>query len=405
MDERIKTKRLHFDDSMTKSIFILLTSFAVSHFIFLVLFALLKISEMFVYNIFSVTFFAIMATLVYARKDVDLMKIDIIIAVELITHQLLAIYFVGLEAGFQYIFIAMAAPLVCYTYDKKYKTITYVKSGIAFGCFLLTAILPYTKFKPFYTFKDSACVRFFKFYIMFVVFYTISRATFATYKRFVDKIQEEYGMYKNELNKQIKVQNGIIEMVANLIEARDEDTGHHTERTSRYVNEILKRLKEKDKYKDFLTDQYIKDVTTAATLHDIGKIKISDTILNKPGRLTDEEYNIIKTHTTEGAKIISMCSNIIEDKDYLKIAREIALYHHERIDGKGYPTGISGETIPFHARVMAVADVYDALTNKRVYKESFDKDVAINILRDGRGTQFDPEILDTFIEYIQEEDK
>ena len=146
-----------------------------------------------------------------------------------------------------------------------------------------------------------------------------------------------------------------------------------------------------------LSDEYRQLMYKAAPLHDIGKIKISDSILNKPGRLTPEEFDVIKTHTIEGVKIIEQTLRNIENNDYIETAEQMALYHHEKWNGTGYPMGLAGEQIPLCARIMAVVDVFDALTSKRVYKDAFSVDKAIDILKESSGSHFEPELVDEFI--------
>ena len=133
-----------------------------------------------------------------------------------------------------------------------------------------------------------------------------------------------------------------------------------------------------------------------------GKIMVSDVILNKPGKLTDEEFAIMKSHTTAGCKVIESAMSLVSDSGYLKEAKNLATYHHERWDGKGYPSGKAGEDIPLSARVMAVADVFDALVSKRSYKEPFPFEKAMDIIREGAGTQFDPEVAQIFIDAADE---
>ena len=191
-------------------------------------------------------------------------------------------------------------------------------------------------------------------------------------------------------------QKDVISSLAAVIEERDESTGKHIVRTETYIRQLVERMKRDGRYRG-LTDEYFKDVVRASPLHDIGKVKIPDGILNKPGRLTDEEFAIIRRHAEYGADIINKTMRNTEDHDYFEIARNIALYHHERYDGKGYPEGLSGERIPLEARIMALADVYDALVSERVYKKAYPKNEAERIIREGRGTQFDPVLTDLFL--------
>jgi response regulator RpfG family c-di-GMP phosphodiesterase len=199
-----------------------------------------------------------------------------------------------------------------------------------------------------------------------------------------------------------KMQNGLIITMADMVENRDSDTGAHIQKTSAYVKIILEGLKAKGYYADKLTEKYMADCVMSAPLHDVGKINIPDAVLNKPGKLTDEEYAIMKTHTTAGKKIMENAISTVSGENYLKEARNMAAYHHERWDGKGYPEGLYGEVIPLAARVMAVADVFDALTSPRVYKPAFPLEKALSIIQEGSGTQFDPKCVEVFMENLTE---
>ncbi|SFX47114.1 HD domain-containing phosphohydrolase [Ruminococcus sp. XPD3002] len=194
-----------------------------------------------------------------------------------------------------------------------------------------------------------------------------------------------------------QMQNALIIVLADIVESRDENTGAHVRKTARYTEIILNSLRKKGYYNDELTDQFISDVVHSAPLHDIGKIQVPDAILNKPGKLTDEEFEIMKKHTTAGHNIISQAISLVPNSGYLSEARNLAAYHHEKWNGTGYPYGLSGEDIPLSARVMAVADVFDALVSKRSYKDPFTFDEAMKIIREGSGKHFDPLVVEAFL--------
>ncbi len=199
-----------------------------------------------------------------------------------------------------------------------------------------------------------------------------------------------------------KMQDGLIVTMADMVESRDSDTGAHVQKTSAYVRIIVEGLQKKGYYAEKITPKFISDVVRSAPLHDVGKINISDKILNKPGKLDDEEYEIMKTHTTAGKKIMENAISTVKGENYLKEARNMAAYHHERWDGKGYPEGLHGEVIPLSARIMAVADVFDALSSPRVYKPAFPLEKTLAILKEGAGTQFDPKCVEVFMDSLDE---
>ena len=204
-------------------------------------------------------------------------------------------------------------------------------------------------------------------------------------------------------SKQIeKLQGGLLMVLADIIESRDKCTGDHIRKTAEYSRIILKKLREKGEFKDILTDEYINNVVRAAPLHDIGKINIPDAILNKDSRLTDEEYEIMKGHAYAGYEIIEKAIANLEDSGYLEQAKQMAHYHHEKWDGSGYPDHLTGENIPLSARVMAVADVFDALLSKRSYKEPFTFEKAKSIIIEGSGKHFDPKVVEAFVEAEEE---
>ena len=196
-------------------------------------------------------------------------------------------------------------------------------------------------------------------------------------------------------------QSGMINVMADLVESRDQSTGEHIKNTSEYVAIICDELIKEGKFSDILNEEFKNNIVSSAPMHDIGKIKISDTILNKPGKFTDEEYEIMKTHAAEGAKIISTVKKTVESdalkEDYLGEAENMAHYHHEKWNGKGYPCGLKGEEIPLSARIMAVADVFDALVAVRVYKPAMPFEKAVSIIKESSGEHFDPAIVEAFV--------
>jgi len=196
-----------------------------------------------------------------------------------------------------------------------------------------------------------------------------------------------------------KLQNGLILVLADMVESRDKCTGDHVRKTAAYADIIMRQLKKEGIYVDQLTEEFMQDVVNSAPLHDVGKIQVSDAILNKPGKLTDDEFEKMKQHTNAGAEIISRAIDMVsEDKSgYLQEAINLAHYHHEKWNGKGYPCGLKEEEIPLSARIMAVADVFDALVSRRSYKEGFPFEKAVDIIQEGSGTHFDPRVVEAFL--------
>ena len=216
-----------------------------------------------------------------------------------------------------------------------------------------------------------------------------------------DMVSEQAEKLMESTQRINRIQETVIVGMANLIESRDGSTGKHVKNTQMYVRMISKELQKRQLFAGQLTDSYIDDVCKAAPLHDVGKIKISDAVLQKPGKLTPEEYEVIKLHTTYSRKIIQNIIGDVEDEHYVKIVEDIAMYHHERWDGTGYPTGLAGDGIPLAARIMAVADVFDALYEERCYKPPIRPiERIMQIMSEGRGTQFDPVIIDVFNEML-----
>ena len=182
-----------------------------------------------------------------------------------------------------------------------------------------------------------------------------------------------------------------------LVENKDGSTGGHIRRTTTYVEMLARELKNHNVYRDELTEDYIKNLVMAAPMHDIGKIAIPDAILQKPGKLTDEEYEIMKTHSQKGAEIIEETFKTMGSDEYGQIAYQVARYHHEKWNGKGYPDGLAREEIPLCARIMAVADVFDAVSAKRCYRDALPLNTCFKIIEEGSGKDFDPFIAEVFL--------
>jgi len=194
------------------------------------------------------------------------------------------------------------------------------------------------------------------------------------------------------------LQSGIVFVLSDMVENRDQVTGGHVERTTTYIKILIEAMMARGIYADKIREMDLELVTSSARLHDVGKISISDAILNKPGKLTDEEFEIMKTHPAEGERIIDQIVSRTEDVEFLRSAKLFAGYHHERWDGKGYPRGLEGANIPLQGRIMAIVDVYDALVSERPYKKPLTHEEAVCIIRESAGKQFDPSIVDVFYE-------
>ena len=206
-----------------------------------------------------------------------------------------------------------------------------------------------------------------------------------------------------EISERIKetaiIQEGSIMAMSVLAEIRNSETGYHIQRTKLFVKELCEYLSNSFKYNQILTPPIVDLIVAASPLHDIGKIGIPDSILLKPGKLTDIEFEVIKTHATLGREAILRAEELMDlPEEFLKYPKEIVYLHHEKWDGSGYPEGISGEEIPLSARVVALADVYDALTSKRIYKPAFSHFQAVDIIQEESGKHFDPDIVHAFVQ-------
>lgn len=226
-------------------------------------------------------------------------------------------------------------------------------------------------------------------------------------KQVRDWLKDKNTLLQTEVDRRM-AENDLIQLVsvralAHLAETRDPETGYHILRTQGYVQTLAQRLRRCPRFATLLTDQYINLLTRSAPLHDIGKVGIPDTILLKPGKLTDDEWAIMKTHAKLGAEAIELAEQDAEQKvEFLTLAKEIARWHHEKWDGSGYPDGLIGDAIPLSARLMALADVFDSLISARVYKAPMSYDEARGIIAGGRGSHFDPDAVDAFMSGFDE---
>lgn len=193
-------------------------------------------------------------------------------------------------------------------------------------------------------------------------------------------------------------QHEMITGFATLMEKRDDDTGEHIRRTSKYVELVAREMAARGYYKEILTEEYINNLLLAAPMHDIGKISIPDSILQKPGKLTEEEYAIMQLHAPNGGKIIKETFGHIQNVEYHDMAYDVANYHHEKWNGEGYPEGLKEMEIPLSARIMAIADVFDALSEDRCYRSAMAFDECFAIIAEGRGSSFEPLIVDVFLD-------
>ncbi|MDC7220981.1 MAG: HD domain-containing protein [Spirochaetales bacterium] len=206
-------------------------------------------------------------------------------------------------------------------------------------------------------------------------------------------------------SKRLEARDATINALAYQAELRDDETGKHIERTALYIELLAREMAKYSEYANYLGEEYISDLKISAPLHDIGKVGISDNILLKPGPLSDEEFEIMKTHPLLGAKSLRRVEASLGFSSFLELAIELIESHHEKWDGTGYPYGLKGQTIPLSGRLMALADVYDALSSERVYKSAFPHSKCVEIIRSQEGAHFDPQIVEAFLAVEKEFEK
>ena len=210
--------------------------------------------------------------------------------------------------------------------------------------------------------------------------------------KFNTSLQEQVTRKTNHI---VEMHNNLIMSMATMVESRDNSTGGHIKRTSECVRILIEEIKKNNIFN--LSDDFCKNIIKAAPMHDLGKITVDDAVLRKPGRFEPEEFEKMKQHAAEGARIVKEILKATDDADFRIVAENVAHYHHERWDGSGYPEGLKEEHIPLEARIMAIADVYDALVSKRVYKESMSFEKADAIIMEGMGKHFDEKLKPFYV--------
>ena len=217
------------------------------------------------------------------------------------------------------------------------------------------------------------------------------------------QLQRNYIDLQNPYIRKVTLQhNEMIDGFATMVESRDTETGGHIKRTRAYVDLMLDKMRHDRRYRAVLNRDYLENVSNAAPLHDIGKISTPDDILQKPGKLTDEEFEVMKKHAAAGGEIILHSLRDFSNPEFRQIAYEVARYHHEKYNGRGYPEGLKGEEIPMHSRIMAIADVFDAVSQRRCYRDALPVEECFAIIERGSGTDFDPDIARIFLSAREE---
>lgn len=369
------------------------------HIVFLFIFLNLKIYPMFFFNIVSVVVFFTSLFLINKKKRIN--EPFIMCFTEVLLHQIFADYFLGAETNFHFfiLLIGLVPFLIFNRHMKKYTVISFFTTTafvlIEIFCNQIEPKYEISKMMSFVIRCINTGLSTFLILVMIFIF------TMVVHK--IERTQEhEITSQAEKLQKQnkkiIEIQNNTIISLSNLVENRDSDTGEHVRRTSAYVELIAKKAKEEGFFKSILTDDFITLLEKAAPMHDIGKIVIPDSILKKPGKLTAEEFEEIKRHTTEGGRIVHEVLGENEEPEYVNIASDVATFHHEKWDGSGYPFHKKGEDIPLSARIMAIADVYDALVSPRCYKLPMSPEEAFKIISESSGSHFDPILAKLFLE-------
>lgn len=381
--------------SLTAPLNMFFLAFLLLHSVYIIIFSFFKMNMMMLFDGVGVILYAMFVILLKYWKG-SFLPCTLLTIFELFLHQIISVMFFGLKPGFHYLMI----PLMFMTVfiRKKGKLYDFLRGFVIFIAstgFILITIL----------FNDYRPVKSLPYNINLVLLIINCIISFLITALYTSKVLYSIDTKRSQLDFSVTeksntiqdMQNKIIISFANIIEARDGSTGKHVKRTSEYVDALVKELKRNGDFADILTERYMHDVMLSAPLHDIGKITVPDAILTKAGRLTQSEFETIKKHTINGKKIIETAMVDIEDEEFLKVAKSVALYHHECWDGSGYPFGVQGEEIPLAARIMTIADYFDALVAKRAYKAALPTSVVFDNILEQRGKKFDPVVTDAFL--------
>ena len=367
----------------------------VMHTGYLIVFSIYRADVMMIFDLLCVILYATFVILLKHFKG-SWLPCTLLTILQLYLHQICCVAFFGLKPGFHYLMITLM--FLAVFISKKGKAITFLRNGliivvsITFICLLVF----FDDYIPPITLSDEINIG------LLIINCAMSFAVSAIYVgKVVHSIDDKRSMLDTSVDEKVeaieRMQHQIIISFANIIEARDGSTGKHVKRTTEYVQALVTELYNNGDYRETLTPQYIHDTILSAPLHDIGKITVPDAILLKPGKLDKEEFKAIQNHTVNGKKIIEESMADIEDEEFLKIAKSVALYHHECWDGSGYPFGIEGQQIPLCARIMTIADFFDALAAKRIYKEAMPTSKVFEMIKEQRGKKFDPIVTDAFL--------
>ena len=394
-----KFKQILAEAKQGKMVFIASAIFAlVYHAAFLIVFWAIGLKQMMFFNFFSVSLFTLIT--IVSTKQNEFSGTYIFFFIEVISHQMLAYWFLGGEASFQYL-ILLVGIMPILTFGGNFApAMSY--GFVSISLFIvLQAVTPLME--PKFIVNDTF-ITIIKVVNIGVVASVILFGL-ALYAYIVwhmqTNLEEQIAIKTREIeanNQKVEqLQNHIIISLASLVENRDTDTGGHIQRTSEYVELLANKAYKTHYCPDIINERFINLLRRAAPMHDIGKIVVPDHILKKPGRLTQEEFEQMKKHTIEGSRIINEVVAVSDDYDFVEIASDVATYHHERWDGTGYPYNKVGEDIPVSARIMAVADVFDALVSPRCYKEPMSPEIAFGIIEKEAGTHFDPTLARLFL--------